>query len=58
MFVVGWLFGLFRGPDLRPDGMSFRLETLFLASSWVAFCGCSLELRNGGRQCWGSVAKA
>jgi hypothetical protein len=56
MFVVGWLFGLFRGPDLRPLGMSLRLEILLHASSWVAFHGCSLELINGGWQCWGLIA--
>jgi hypothetical protein len=46
MFVVGWLF---QEPDLRPLGMSLRPESLFQASSWVAFCWCSLELTNGGR---------
>jgi hypothetical protein len=41
MFVVEWLFGLFRGPDLRPHGMSFRSEASYQASSWMAFRGCS-----------------
>jgi hypothetical protein len=28
MFVVGWRFGFFRGPDLRPLGMSLRPKSL------------------------------
>jgi hypothetical protein len=39
------------GPDLRSLGMSLRSDSLFQASSWVAFCGCSLKLTNGGCQC-------
>jgi hypothetical protein len=38
--------------DLRPLEMSFQSESFFLVSSWVAFHGCSLELTNGGCQCW------
>jgi hypothetical protein len=60
MFMVGWLgwlFGLFRGPDFWPHGVSLRSKALFQASSWVAFHGCSLELTNGGLQCWDSVAE-
>jgi hypothetical protein len=53
MLVVGWLF---RGPNLRPVGMSLRPDSLFQASSWVAFHGCSLNLTNGGHQYWGSIA--
>jgi hypothetical protein len=29
MFVVGWLFGLFGGPNLRPLGMSLQPKSLF-----------------------------
>jgi hypothetical protein len=56
MFVAEWLFGLFRAPGLWPFGMDLRVEALFQASSWVASHGCSLELTNDGRQCWGSIA--
>jgi hypothetical protein len=56
MFVVGWLVGLFRELDLWLLGMRLRLESLFQAFASVAFCGCTLELTNGGRQCWGSIA--
>jgi hypothetical protein len=34
-----------------------RPKVLSRASSWVAFCGCSLEHTSGGCQCWGSIAK-
>jgi hypothetical protein len=54
MFVVGWLLGLFRGPELQSLEMSLRPEAPFRVSSWVAFHGCSLEHINGGHQCWGS----
>ena len=53
MYVAGWLL---RGLGLWSLGMSFQLEALFLASSWVASHGRSLELTNSGRQCWGSIA--
>jgi hypothetical protein len=58
MFVAELLFGLFRGPGLRPFGMDLRAEALFHASSWVASCRCSLELTNSGHQCWGSIARS
>jgi hypothetical protein len=51
--VVGWLFGLFRGLELRSLEMRLRLGAPFRASFWVAFGGCSLEHTNGGHQCWG-----
>jgi hypothetical protein len=57
MFVVEWLFGLFRGPDLRPLAMSLRSEAPLQASSWVEFYGRSLEFTNGGCQCWVSIAE-
>jgi hypothetical protein len=53
MYVAGWLL---RGLGLWSLGMSFQLEALFRASSWVASRGHSLELTNSGRQCWGSIA--
>jgi hypothetical protein len=56
MFVAELLFGLFRGPGLRPFRMDLRAEALFLTSSWVASHGCSLEITNDGRQCWDSIA--
>jgi hypothetical protein len=49
MFVLELLFGLFRGPSLRPFGLDLRAEALFQASSWVASHGCSLELTKGTR---------
>jgi hypothetical protein len=57
MFVVGRLLGLFRGPELRSLEMSLRPEDPFWVSSWVAFRECSLGHTNGGRQCWGPIAK-
>jgi hypothetical protein len=41
--------------DLQQLEMSLHPETLFLVSPWVAFHRCSLELTNGGRQCWVST---
>jgi hypothetical protein len=55
MLMVGWLF---RGPDLRSLVMSLQPDSIFEASSWVAFCGCSLELTNSERQCWGSRVRS
>jgi hypothetical protein len=55
-FVVGWLFGLFQGPELRLLEMSLQPEALFRASFRVVFHGCSFEHTNGGCQCWGSIA--
>jgi hypothetical protein len=57
MLVAGWLLGLLQGPDFWPLGMSLRPEALLQASFWVAFHGCSLELTNGGSQCWGLVVE-
>jgi hypothetical protein len=57
MFVAELLFGLFHGPGFRPFRMNLRAEALFLASSWVVSHRCSLELTNGGRQCWGLIAR-
>jgi hypothetical protein len=55
-FVVcvwfGWLFERWLGLVLRLLGMCLRLEAFFWVSSLVAFPGCSLELTNGGHQCW------
>jgi hypothetical protein len=55
-FVVcvwfGWLSERLLGLVLRLLGMSLRPETPFWVTSWVAFRGCSLELTNGGCQCW------
>jgi hypothetical protein len=56
-FVVGWLLGLLRGPELRSLAMDLRLRAPFLTSFGMAFHGCSLEHTNGGRQCWGSIAE-
>jgi hypothetical protein len=58
MFAAELLFGLFRGPGLGPLGMDLRVEAYFQASSWAASHGCSLELTNGGRHCWGSIARS
>jgi hypothetical protein len=48
MFVVcvwlGWLFERWLGLVLWLVGMSLRPEAPFQISSWVTFCGCSLEL--------------
>jgi hypothetical protein len=55
MFVAELLFGLFRGLGLQLFGMDLRAEALFWTSFWVASCGCSIELTNGGRHCWGSI---
>jgi hypothetical protein len=60
VFVVcvwlGWLFGRWLGLALQVLGMNLRSEAPFRISFWVAFCGCSFELINGGRHCWVSTA--
>jgi hypothetical protein len=49
--VVGWMFGLFRGSELRLIARDRRPDVPSQVSSWVAFHGCSLEHTNSGRQC-------
>jgi hypothetical protein len=55
--VVEWLFGLFRGLELRLIVRDRRPKVPSQASFWVAFRGCSLEHTNGGHQCWGPIAE-
>jgi hypothetical protein len=56
-FVVGWLFGLFQGPELWPLEVRLRPSAPFRVSFWVAFHGCSLEHTDGGCQCWELTAE-
>jgi hypothetical protein len=51
--VVEWLFGLFRGSELRSIARDCPPKVFSRASFWVAFHGCSLKHTNGGHQCWG-----
>jgi hypothetical protein len=52
----GWLFERWWGLALRPLGMSLQSEAPSRVSFWVALCGCSFVLTNGGRHYWGSEA--